>query len=97
MNSSDDPGIVPAPTTFAKSDTAEGELLKRRITECLKDQFPNLHGIHVAVYGITVVLRGKVSSKNDKRLLSECCRHVPGVTRILDELIVTDETPIHGS
>ena len=92
MKPSDNPDIAPAPTTYAISDTAEGELLKQRIIACLRDRLPNLQGIHVAVFGITVVLRGKVPSKNDKRLCVECCRHVPGVMRFVNELIVADET-----
>jgi len=92
MKSSDNPDIVPAPTTYAISDTAEGELLKQRIIACLTDRFPKLQGVDVAEVGITVVLRGTVPSKNDKRLCVECCRHVPGVMRFVNKLIVADET-----
>jgi len=91
MKSSDNSDTLPAPDTFAKSDTAEGELLKLRVTACLKDRFSSLQGVHVTVFGTTVALRGKVPSKNDKRLLLECCRHIPGVMRVVNELIVADE------
>ncbi len=67
MRPSDNSEIVPTPDNFAKSDTAEGELLKRRITACLTDRFPNLQGVRVTVFGTSVAVRGKVSSKNDKR------------------------------
>jgi len=95
MEPSNHPDIVPAPNQFAKNDTAEAHDLKQRITTCLKDRFSGLQGIHVTVFGTTVALRGKVSTKDDKRLRLECCRNVPGVTRVVDDLIIADdETPL---
>jgi osmotically-inducible protein OsmY len=91
MKSSDYSEIVPAPANYATSDTAEAELLKRRIAACLTDRFPKLKGIHVTVFGTSVAVRGKISSKNDKRLCLECCSQIPGVRRVVDELIVADE------
>jgi osmotically-inducible protein OsmY len=47
--------------------------------------------IHITVIGSTAAMRGTVRSPQDKRLCLECCRHVPGVTRVVDDLIVDDE------
>ena len=91
MKSSDNPELVPAPDNFAKSDTADGDQLKQRIRASLKDRFSNLQGVHVTVFGTTVALRGKVPSKDDKRLILEYCRTVPGVMRVVNDLIVADE------
>jgi osmotically-inducible protein OsmY len=83
--------IVPVPQQFAEGNTGEGRDLQRRIMACLKDRFPALRGVHVTVIGGTADLRGEVSSKTDKRLCVEYCRHVPGVLKIVDELIVAEK------
>jgi len=95
MKSPNKPDIVPAPTQFAAGDVAEGYDLKRRIMACLKERLPDLQGVHVTVFGNTAALRGAVRSSQEKRQCVECCRHVPGVTRIVDELNVADETPVY--
>jgi len=92
MESSSNSDIVPAPNQFAEGNTGEGHDLQRRIMACLKNHFPALRGVHVTVIGSTAALRGEVSSKNDKRLCLEYCRHVPGVIRIVDDLIVVEKT-----
>jgi len=92
MKPSDHSEIVPAPTQFAAGDAAEGHDLKWRITACLRGRIPGLQGIHITVFGNTAALRGKVRSLKEKRVCVECCRHVPGVMRVVDELIVADET-----
>ena len=91
MKSSDDPELVPAPNQFATGDMAEGHHLRWRIIACFSCRIPDLCGVHVTVVGNTAVLRGKVRSLHEKRLCLECCRHVPGVMRVVDELIVADE------
>lgn len=67
--------------------------LKWRIQACLRQRIPDLQGIHVTVVGNTAVLRGQVRSQCDKRFCIECCRHVPGVMRVLDELLVDESDP----
>jgi osmotically-inducible protein OsmY len=94
MKSPDDPGIVPAPTQFAVGDILNGDDLKRRIMAYLKDRLPDLYGAHVTVIGNTAALRGAVRSPQEKRLCVEYCRHVPGVTKIVDNLSVADETAV---
>lgn len=67
--------------------------LKWRIEACLQKRIPDLEGIHVTVVGSTAAIRGHLRSQCDKRFCIECCRHVPGVMRVVDELLV-DESPV---
>lgn len=94
MESPDDPMNVPAPTHFAKGDTFDGDDLKRQIMASLKDRLPDLQGVHVTVFGTSVALRGKVSTKNEKRECVEYCRHVPGVMRVVNDLVVAEQKPV---
>ena len=89
MKSSEYAEIVPARTQFAVGDTADGHHLKWRITACFGYRILGLQGIHITVFGNTVALRGKVRSLHEKRLCLECCRHVPGVMRVVDDLALT--------
>ncbi|MBI3866756.1 MAG: BON domain-containing protein [Planctomycetia bacterium] len=91
MRISDDPELVPAPNQFAAGDVAEGHDIKWRIMACFRCRIPEVQGIHVTVFGNTAVLRGKVRSLHDRRLCLECCRHVPGVMRVVDELTSTEQ------
>ena len=59
--------------------------------DCLKGHFPALRGVRVTVIGSTAAIRGEVSSKDDKRLCLDSCRQVPGVNRIVDELVVVEK------
>lgn len=95
MDSSDRPEIGPAPTHYAQGDTSKGYDLKSRIVACLNVRFPGLRGIRVTVFGNTADLRGEVRSLQEKRLCVECCRHVPGVTRVVDDLTLTEQTPVY--
>lgn len=75
---------------------AAGRLFSRhgielRIVACLRDRIPDLQGVHVTAIGSTAVLRGELPSSHDKWICLECCRHVPGVIRVVDELIVVEE------
>ena len=90
MESSSNSDLVPVPHQFAEGSTSEGRDLQHRIMACLKSRFPGLRGVHVTVVGGTADLRGEVSSKTDKRLCVEYCRHVPGVFKIVDELVVVE-------
>ncbi|HEY2251235.1 MAG TPA: BON domain-containing protein [Planctomycetaceae bacterium] len=91
------PEIVPtpAPAHFAAGDAAAGCDLNRRILACLRDRVPDLKGVHVTVFGSTAVLRGEVRTSEEKRVCVECCRHVPGVLKIVNDLTVADDSPIH--
>lgn len=83
----------PAPTHFAEGDTSKAYDLKSRIVACLATRIPNLRDVHVTVFGGTAVLRGALSSAHEMRLCLECCRHVPGVMRGVNELVVASEKP----
>jgi osmotically-inducible protein OsmY len=85
----------PTPTHFAASDTSASNDLKSRIVACLTSRIPNLRSVHVTVFGGTAVLRGTLSSAHEKRLCLECCRHVPGVSRAIDDLTVAYDKPVY--
>ena len=86
MKISGDPELIRFPDQYAVGDASEGHDLKWRILACFRCRIPEVTGIHVAVFGSTAVLRGKVRSSHDKRLCLECCRHVPGVMKVVDDL-----------
>jgi len=95
MKSSDQPDHVPAPIQFAEGDTSQGRDLKWRIMACLKTRIPDLKGIHITVVGNTAVLRGHVRTSQEKWLCLKCCRHVPGVMRVVDDLIAADQALVY--
>jgi osmotically-inducible protein OsmY len=95
MDSSDDPDLAGAPTRFAEGDAAEGDDLKRRISACFGERFPSLKSIQVAVFGKTAALRGEVRSLQEKFECLECCRTIPGITRVVDDLIAVERDPFH--
>jgi hypothetical protein len=94
MESSEQPEIVPAPSQFATADPSQAVELKSRIVACVRESFPNPQAIHVTVFGGTVVLRGVLSSSQDKLRCLVNCRRVPGVIKVVDELVVADEKPV---
>jgi osmotically-inducible protein OsmY len=95
MEPADQPEIVPAPAHFAAGDAGLGHDLNRRIMASLRERIPDLKGIHVAVFGNTAVLRGEVRTLDEKQACVECCRRVPHVTKIVNDLTVADQSPIH--
>ena len=60
-----------------------------RIQACFRDRVGGLGKIHIMVVGSTVLLRGELDSLREKWLSLECCRHVPGVARVIDELVIS--------
>jgi hypothetical protein len=95
MNSSDQEEITLAPTLFAEGDTTTGHNLKWRIMACLGGRLPEFLGIHVTVFGNTAALRGQVPSLHEKRLFLQCCRHVPGVMRVVDDMCVAEQALLY--
>lgn len=47
--------------------------------------------VDLAVFNGTVVMTGHLTTSLARRELCECCRHVPGVRSIVDQLVVTGE------
>ena len=94
MESSEQPEVVPAPRQFASADPSSAKELKSRIVACVREGLPNSPSVHVTVFGGTVVLRSTLSSAQDKLRCLENCRRVPGVIRVVDELVVADEMPV---
>ena len=51
-----------------------------------------MEDVHAEVEGGIVTLRGRVPSERDRSLCTDCCRHVPGVLRVIDELVAEAES-----
>ena len=87
MNQLSEIGLVPP--QFADTDIFKETDLRRRVVACLKTRLPGLEGIEVTVMGNTVIIRGELLSAEEKWRCGECCRHVPGVMRVMDKLVVS--------
>ena len=67
--------------------------LKRRVRLFLQSRsIPGVEGIKVEADGNTVTLHGVLPSSNAKRVCLECCRHVAGVIRLIDDVVVGPQT-----
>ncbi len=63
--------------------------IKRRITILLSQRgVSSLRRLNIEVQDGTVTLRGNVESFDERQLCVSCCRHVPGVFRLVDEINV---------
>jgi osmotically-inducible protein OsmY len=68
--------------------------LRRRVVSFLTSRgVLGSPSLEVAVEDGTVVVRGKLPSQQSKRLCLECCRHVAGVTTVVDEVSVETQSP----
>ncbi len=83
-------GCATAPRFAAPGHVGQPDL-ESTIWACLKSQLPDAHALHLAVVGSTAVLRGAVPSPREKRLYVECLRSVPGITRVVDDLTLTEQ------
>ena len=65
------------------------EDLKTRLVNFLHSRHvPERELVHLHVRSGTVVVRGLLRSAHAKWLCIECCRHVAGVIKLVDEIIV---------
>jgi carbon storage regulator len=79
-------------------ETADREL-ERRIRNFLEAlHLPALSDLEVEVQNGTAVITGRVQSFYQKQLATSCCQRVAGVSRVLNEIQVTDlcQTPLRG-
>ncbi len=61
--------------------------LKRRLNNALHACGASQAGdVEIEAAGGIVVLRGRLPAAADKRQFLECCRHVPGVLRLIDQV-----------
>ncbi len=81
------------PPQFADAENFHENELRRRVVACLKSRLPDpVADVEVTVIGRTVVFRGDSLTAAEKRLCDECCRHVPGVTRVMEKSVVFETT-----
>jgi len=63
--------------------------LEHRLVNFLYNRHvPESKSVHLDVHGGTVVVRGPLHSGRAKWLCIECCRHVAGVIKLVDEIVV---------
>ncbi len=75
--------------SFARTEPIDqsSREIKRRITILLSQRgVSSLRRLHIEVQDGTVTLRGNVASFYERQLCLSCCRHVPGVFRMVDEI-----------
>lgn len=64
--------------------------LARRASLCLRTRgICGADQVVIKVASGTVVLCGQLASRQEKRVCLECCRHVAGVIRVVDQLTVS--------
>ena len=80
------------PPQWTPDRTAYERDLQDRVRRFL--HLKGTHGmedIEAEVDGGVVILRGRVSSERERSLCTDCCRRVPGVLRVIDELTAAGE------
>ena len=61
--------------------------LEHRLANFLEGRHvPEREAVHIEAHGGTVVIRGRLTSTHARWLCVECCRHVAGVIRLVDQL-----------
>lgn len=70
---------------------ADHELARRVASSLTHHHVPSLRRLEVSAAGGVVTLRGRVHSFYEKQLSQHCCRHVPGVLRLIDAVEVSAE------
>lgn len=71
--------------------------MERRVEHCLDVRgVPTPEHVQVRAEGGIVQLQGWVESERSKDLLVRCCRHVPGVVRLVDDLAVKSLRAVEG-
>jgi len=94
MESFSSPNVTPFASHFASRDVGNRIDLTRRVVDCLREAVPQIQGaLHVTAIGSTVTIRGELPTERAKQLCLDCCRRVPGVLRLVDELIVDARLP----
>ena len=72
--------------------TAEDSDLENRIANCLYQRnVPNSRRIRADARVGTVVVSGRLPSRHAKWLCIECCRHVAGVIKLIDHVVVKQD------
>lgn len=76
--------LVPSSTLYTPSMDAE---LEQRICSFLHQrEVSHCGSLRLRSRGGTVVVSGKLCSRHAKWLCMECCRHVAGVIKIVDQV-----------
>ena len=67
---------------------ADGDLENRLVNVLHERHVPRIDLLRIESRGGIVCVRGELPTSHDKWLCVECCRHVAGVIRLVDEIEV---------
>ena len=82
---------------LAVDDGANAEL-RDRVKQFLGSQhFASFRKLDVGILGDSVIIDGSVPSFHERQLAVALCRHVAGVHRVIDRLIVPESDAIQVS
>jgi osmotically-inducible protein OsmY len=71
--------------------------MERHVEYCLDIRdVPNPEHVQVRAEGGIVQLQGWIESERSKDLLVRCCRRVPGVVRLVDDLVVKSRPAVES-
>jgi osmotically-inducible protein OsmY len=84
-------------TTLHGDEAAQTELCDRVKQFLASRHFASFRKLNVTVLGDSVVLDGCVPRFHERQLAVALCRHVPGVYRVVDRLIVPEADGSQGS
>jgi osmotically-inducible protein OsmY len=77
--------------------TENDSLLKQQIVRCLHQRNNLPHRLlRIDVDQDVVIVRGRLPSFFLRQIAIECIRHVPGVTRVEDDIRVADARETHS-
>lgn len=78
---------------FLSSDALDADVASRIVNLLWQRGGPWLADIDVQFHLGTATLSGTVRTYHERQLCTSCCRHVPGVRRVMDELRVEYTSP----
>ncbi len=73
---------------FEDPQHTQERVLQKRVAACLESRHPELAGVDVTTIGRTVIFQGDSLTAEEKHRLYECCRHIPGVSRVMEKTVV---------
>ena len=81
--------FIGPPLAEALEVTREDQDLEHRLVNFMYGRHvPERESVQLDVHAGTVVVSGRLRSRHSKWLCIECCRHVAGVIKLVDELEV---------
>jgi len=86
------PCVPAGQTPFCRTLDDPNDLEHRIVRFLYAQGLGSVEGFDIGVSGSTVVLRGHLPDRYAKWLCLECCRHVAGVVRLIDQVEIDIST-----